>query len=749
MGSAATRSAPPALDAVCRAAASGPDAAGSRAGTLLQVALAVAAGALARTDSVPVAARVGAGPWRRRDVDLASCRTLADAVRAAEGAAVVEVSGPAAGVAGVAWTDDGTPGSLTVRLGVDAPAAGRPGPVADMLCRVAEQVLADPDRPLSRVDLLGAADRARLAGWAGRDTAVPPVGAAELFARQARAHPAATALVYRDHEVSYADLEAQVDRLARHLVGLGVRPEVLVAVAVPRSVELVVALLAVLRAGGAYLPLDVTYPTERLGFMLDDARPPILLTTAANAVHPAWHDRPIRLVRLDDEGDSAAIDASASHPVSAGGGAPGDPMYVIYTSGSTGRPKGVVVTHAGVASLAATQAAAVGAGPGDRVLQWASVSFDAAFWDLSLALFAGATLVLADDDDLLPGPPLAETLTKHRITHATLPPAAVTALPEVPLLVGGTLISTGDVCTPAIVRRWGRRTRVINGYGPTETTVGATITGPLRPGGKLSVGRPFVNARIHLLDHLLRPVPPGASGEICIGGPGVARGYLNRPELTRERFLPDPFGPPGGRLYRSGDLGVWDDDGELHFLGRVDNQVKIRGFRIELGEVEAALRRHPAVDQAVAVARNEDPADRYVAAYVNPAPGARLDGAELRQHLRAALPEHMLPAAITVLDAFPVTPNGKIDRAALPDPLPATSADAPGSDRERLLCGLFAEVLGLASVGPRDNFFACGGHSIAAVRLVSRIRAELGADLPVRQVFEHPTPAGIAALLTD
>ncbi|GAA3348203.1 hypothetical protein GCM10020358_65770 [Amorphoplanes nipponensis] len=743
MGSTATRPAAPALDDVCRAA--DPD----RRTVLLQVALAVVAGALRRTDAVTVAARAGTGPWRQRELDLTGCATLADALRSAAGTPETEPAEPAADVAAVGWIADGRPGSLTVRL--DEAAAGRspgaPGLAAAMLNRVAEQLLASPETPLAQLRLVSGPDRERLTAWSGHEQPVPPAGAAELFERQARAHPQATALVYRDREVSYADLDAQADALAGHLVGLGVRPEVIVAVAVPRSVELVVALLAVLKAGGAYLPLDVAYPAERLAFMLDDARPPILLTTAADAAHPAWRSRPITIVRLDDERPVAALDAGADHPVRADGATLDDPMYVIYTSGSTGRPKGVVVTHRGAASLAATQAAAVGTGPGDRVLQWASISFDAAFWDLSLALFAGATLVLADGDDLLPGEPLAETLGKHRITHATLPPAAVTALPDVSLLAGGTLVSTGDVCTPAIVRRWAPHTRVINGYGPTETTVGATITAPLRPDGVLSVGRPFVNATVRLLDHRLRLVPPGVPGEICIGGPGVARGYLDRPELTAERFVPDPYGPPGTRLYRSGDVGVWDDDGELHFLGRVDNQVKIRGFRIELGEVEAVLQSHPAVDHAVAVVRNEDPADRYVAAYVRPVRGSRLDDEELRRHLRTVLPEHMVPATITLLDEFPVTANGKIDREALPDPRVSTSAGAPATGPERQLCALFGEILGLETVGVHDNFFSCGGHSIAAVRLVSRIRAQFGVDLPVQQVFEHPTPAGVAALL--
>ena len=559
--------------------------------TLLQVALAVTAGALTRTDLVTVAARAGAGPWRQRDLVLTGARTLADAVRLAADTPEAELAEPAADVATAAWEA----GSLAVRVGESATGRtpGLPALAAAMLGRVVEQAMTAPELPLAQVRLVPAAELARLMALAGDDTPVPRLRAEELFERQAAARPGAIALVYREREVSYAELDARADRLARHLVSLGVRPEALVAVALPRSVDLVVALLAVLKAGGAYLPLDVAYPTDRLGFMLDDAKPAILLTTTAGATHPAWHGRPLEIVRLDDAGDAAAIDRSAHHPAHAAGTSLDDPMYVIYTSGSTGRPKGVVVTHAGVAGLAATQAAAVGAGPGDRVLQWASISFDAAFWDLSLALFSGATLVLAPADDLLPGEPLAGTLAGRRITHATLPPAAVTALPEVPLLVGGTLVSTGDVCTPAIVRRWAGQTRVINGYGPTETTVGATITGPLRPGGVPSVGRPFVNTRVYLLDHHLRPVPPGAPGEICVGGPGVARGYLDRPELTAERFVPDPFGRPGGRLYRTGDVGVWGGDGELRFLGRVDNQVKIRGFRIELGEVETALQQHP------------------------------------------------------------------------------------------------------------------------------------------------------------
>ncbi|GGY75910.1 non-ribosomal peptide synthetase [Streptomyces omiyaensis] len=570
------------------------------------------------------------------------------------------------------------------------------------------------------------------------------------------------AVLHGDRVVTYAELNARANRLARTLVARGVGPDTPVAVALPKGDELTVVLLAVLKAGGAYLPLDPQYPARRLAHMVADARPVLLVRPAA--LRPDL-GAPVPELVVDDPGTARETAARPAHDLTDRcRNAPLTPrhlMYVIYTSGSTGTPKGVAVTHAGAADLVAAQAATLAPGPGDRVLQWASISFDAAFWDWSAALLSGAALVMAPAEELLPGPPLHATLRRHAVTHATLPPVALSVTDPEGVLPGGTVMSTGDACTGALVARWAPGRRFFNGYGPTETTVGSTIAGPVAPGEAITIGTPWSGNRVLVLDERLRPVPDGVDGELYLAGNGVARGYLDRPGLTAGRFLPDPAGPPGSRMYRSGDRGHRRADGQLVFSSRGDDQVKIRGFRVELGEVEARLAAHPAVDVA-AVTVVGDLAGARLAAWVSTVDGAGVTGPALRAHAAEALPDHMVPSSVHLLPSLPVTANGKIDRAALrrlaeeaeraagerraEDGPAGEPAAGPVTDPvERTVCRLVGEILGVPDVRPDDNFFKLGGHSVLATRLAGRLRDALGAAVPMRAVFESATLADLAA----
>ncbi|MFE4356663.1 non-ribosomal peptide synthetase [Kitasatospora sp. NPDC056800] len=571
---------------------------------------------------------------------------------------------------------------------------------------------------------------------------------AELFEEQAALRPGATAVLYRDTALDYGRLNARANRLARLLIDRGVGPDHLVALAVPRSPELVVAQLAVLKAGGAYLPLDPRYPASRKAFMVRDAAPRLLLRTAAARPEGVELDE----VVLDSAECAAACarygDGNVRQDERLAPLSPHHLLYVIYTSGSTGTPKGVAVPQEGVADLVATQAEHLRPAPGERVLSWASVSFDAGFWDLSLALLHGAALVVADDEDLLPGDALHGTLARHAIDHATLPPAALSVTDSQNVLQGGTVTSTGDACTPALLGAWAPGRRMFNGYGPTEVTVGCTLAGPIDAADGVDIGVPWTGARVYVLDERLRPVAGGAEGELYLGGSGLARGYVGRPGLTATRFLPDPFGPPGARMYRSGDRGRRTADGRFHFAGRADGQVKLRGFRVELGEIEDRLTRQPDVDLAAVLVRGGQ-ADARLVGYVTPSPGAALDPAALRARLADVLPEFMVPARIEVLDAFPTTPNGKIDRAALDRTAPDHSASdhsaldrATGSDggaepgsREERLYRTIARLLDLPRVEPEANFFDLGGNSLLAGRLIGALREELGVRVPIRSVL--------------
>jgi amino acid adenylation domain-containing protein len=490
----------------------------------------------------------------------------------------------------------------------------------------------------------------------------------ELFEAQAALTPEAVALVQGDLTLSYAELNLRANRLAHHLRALGVRPDRRVAICVPRSLEMVIGLLAALKAGGAYVPLDPAYPVERLAHMLADSEPVVLLASLAL---PDGLDRFLGggLAILDPRLPLDGLPGTNPDPAAVGL-TPRHLAYVIYTSGSTGQPKGVMIEHRGVCNLVQAQIRAFGVEPGSRVLQIASFSFDASVSEILMALCRGAALHLPAPGVCLAGGTLIRALERGRITHATLTPAVLAALPaHIQLGSVRTLVVAGDTVTEAVVRRWAPGRRLINAYGPTEATVCATLHECCAQGlGNPPIGRPMANTRIYILDGQGRPVATGVTGELHIGGVGVARGYLNRPELTAERFPADPFSPtPHARMYRTGDLGRWLPDGTIEFLGRNDLQVKVRGFRIELGEIEARLLEHPAIREAVVVARRDDRRrEKRLVAYLTS--DFLLEADTLRTHLADRLPSYMFPTAFVRMEALPLTPNGKLDRRALPAP---------------------------------------------------------------------------------
>ncbi|MBM2619517.1 amino acid adenylation domain-containing protein [Actinoplanes sp. LDG1-06] len=613
------------------------------------------------------------------------------------------------------------------------------------LVRLLEQVVADLDVKVREIDVLSGAERERGAGFDRSVQAPPPRGFVELFGERVAEAPGDPAVIFEDQTLSYAELDRRANQLAHVLTAAGAGPERFVALALRRSVDWPVAMLASLKAGAAYVPIDPRYPADRIRYILQDAQPDVVITSADIAGDLPEATPGTTHVVLDDPETRDRVGAA---PATAPGQVfrPDSPAYVIYTSGSTGLPKGVVVSHRGVAALRAGYLEAFDLGAGDRVVQFASPSFDAAFAEICKALLTGAALVLAPAARLDPGPPLASLLAEQRVTQATIPPAALAVMAddEVPANVG--LLVAGEATPPEVVGRWSAGRRMVNAYGPTETTVCATISAPLSGSVEPPLGRPIPGSRVYVLNDALRPVATGVLGEIYIAGSGVARGYLRRPGLTAERFVADPWGPPGARMYRTGDLARWRSDGALMFAGRADEQVKLHGYRIEPGEVRAALLRDAAVRQAeVLVRADEGEAERLVAYVV--APGA--DGRALRTDLAAVLPDHLVPAAVVVLDAMPVTPNGKIDRSALPAPEFAgggRATDQPRNEREELIRSLFAEQLRKPGIGIHDSFFDVGGDSILSIQLVRRMR-DAGLKLSPRDIFEHKTVAALAAFL--
>ncbi|MDX2090372.1 MAG: amino acid adenylation domain-containing protein, partial [Kofleriaceae bacterium] len=606
---------------------------------------------------------------------------------------------------------------------------------------------AEPGRAIDAVGLLSEGEQAQLVQWNTTARDYPREACLhDLFEAQVDRAPDALAVEFEGATLTYRELDERANQLAHRLRALGVGPEVRVGLCVRRSLEMVVGVLGILKAGGAYVPLDPNYPADRLTFMLEDAGLPVVVAHDELAERVTRPD--VQVLRIDAEPsviargprDRVAQKTRAEHLA-----------YVIYTSGSTGRPKGVMVEHRQVVNQALGWGSVERLVPADRVLQTASLSFDGSVMEIFPALLYGATLVLRGEDV-----PAADELFGERYAGITV---AFFTTAYWHTLVGHAVPSSyrlvsfgGERVNPALVRRWlevAPHCEIYNCYGPTEATV-CTTTHCLRledvpPGHEAPIGRPLPNYQVYVLDAHRQPLPIGVPGELYIGGDSVARGYLDRPELTSEKFVDSPFG--SGRLYRTGDLVRWLPDGALEFLGRIDHQVKVRGYRIELGEIEAALLQETTVGDAAVLAREDEPGDKRLVAYVV-GRGGRLDVSALRTQLAAALPEYMVPSAIVVLDAMPLTQNGKLDRRALPAPdrgaLSQRAYVAPRTATEELLAGIWSHVLGLERVSVHDNFFELGGHSLLVMRLVARIRQVLAVELTVRAVFEAPTLAGMA-----
>ncbi|MEU5733118.1 amino acid adenylation domain-containing protein [Streptomyces antimycoticus] len=616
----------------------------------------------------------------------------------------------------------------------------------------------DLRRTVGSLELLSAEERRRVLDAPG-ETAHPTSGALlpELLAAQAARTPDAQALVCDDTVLSYAELDRAANRLARVLIARGAGPERTVGVALPRSADLVIALIAVLKTGAAYLPLDLDYPAERLAYMLDDASPALVVTRAdSTGALPAHHGvGRLLLDVVDITGTRGAGDVSA--PAVAID--PEHPAYIIYTSGSTGRPKGVLVPHRAVANCLEWMRDAYGLTSGDRMLQKTPAGFDASVCEFFLPLLSGATLVVARPGGHKDPAYLVRTVREQGITALQFVPSMLQAFladPDAADACAGILrraSSGGEALPRETAERFHERfpgVPLSNLYGPTETTIQIAHHSSA-PGGEgpVPIGRPVWNTRMYVLDTALKPCPAGVTGELYVSGAQLARGYLGRRALTAERFVADPYGPPGTRMYRTGDLARRLPDGDVEYVGRTDGQVQLRGFRIELGEVEAALRTLPQVAEAAAAIRTDRPGDQRLVAYVTAAGDTPPDAATAREALGEVLPEHMVPSAVVVLGTLPLDANGKLDRAALPAPSfeAATGGRAPRTPREEALCALFGEVLGVDGVTIDDDFFLLGGHSLLASKLASQARAALATELSMRDLFEAPTVARLVARL--
>jgi len=626
-------------------------------------------------------------------------------------------------------------------------------------CRqLLEAMIANPGAALGALDCVTPGERQRLlVEWNATATGYPRDRSIKaLFEAQAAGTPDAVAVEYGAERLTYAELDARSNRLAHHLARLGVVPGTRVALASERSLEMVVGILGIVKAGGAYVPLDPEYPSERLAFMLEDTGAPVLVAQAALIERlPAYA---ARIVRLDADRDDIARESAAPLPVVLG---PESLAYVMYTSGSTGRPKGACVVHRNVVRLV-KDATYMRFGPDETFLQFSPISFDAATLELWGSLLNGGRLVVCPA-----GPQSLEDLGRivreRGVTALWLTSALFHQMvnEELASLAGvRQILSGGDVLSVTHVREvlaaLGPEGVLLNCYGPTENTTFTTCHA-MRPGDAIGhtvpIGRPISNTRVYVLDERMRPVPVGVAGELYAGGDGVAQGYLNLPELTGERFVPDPFSAdPGARLYRTGDRVRWREDGAIEFLGRVDFQVKIRGFRIEPGEIETALARHPGVREAIVLAREDEPGDRRLAAYLV-AEGDPPAAQDLRSHLRASLPEYMVPASFMWLAAFPITPNGKVDRARLPRPDTGREAQtaaytAPATELEARIAAAWCEVLRLDRVGADDNFFDLGGNSLSLIKVHGRLAPSIEGGLKLVELFRFPTVRRLASHLS-
>ncbi|PHM22404.1 non-ribosomal peptide synthase/polyketide synthase [Xenorhabdus ehlersii] len=626
------------------------------------------------------------------------------------------------------------------------------------LTNVLTAMAADETQHITTLPMLSASERQQLLVDFNATQADFPQNALihQLFEAQAAQHPDTLAAICEDQTLSYGELNRRANRLAHDLITLGVRPDDRVALYAERSLEMVIGLLAILKAGGAYVPLDPIYPTERLVYMVEDAAPVALLTQTVLA-RSEWlaQFNTLPTILLDSHESCLATQPSDNPDAQVLGLASHHLAYVIYTSGSTGQPKGVMIEHHSLCNLIITQQHALALTPDSHVLQFASNSFDASIWECCMALVTGARLYLAKRANLLPGAVLSGYLADHSISHVLLSPTALAAMDALPDTLQ-TLLVGGEACPSTLVKRWSPGRQMLNAYGPTEITVCATLYScscaeDNSADNPPPIGRPIANTQIYILDPHYQPVPLGVMGEIYIAGTGVARGYLNRAELTTERFLVDPFSSnPNARMYKTGDLGRWLSNGNIEYLGRNDFQIKLRGFRIELGEIETRLRQCHGVREAVVLARKDETNQKRLVAYLLPQANIKLVPAELRQQLAQHLADYMLPSAFVTLTTFPLTPNGKLDHQALPEPdsssIVMRSHESPTGEAENALAQIWQELLGLQQVSRHDHFFELGGHSLMIVSLIEELR-KLGWQLDVRSVFAAPILTDMAQAL--
>jgi len=575
----------------------------------------------------------------------------------------------------------------------------------------------------------------------------------QLFEQQVRIAPEALAVIFKNEKLenesfTYAELDRRANQLAHHLQGRGVGLESLVGICMKRSPEMLVGLLGILKAGAAYLPLDPAYPKERLAFMVADAGVKLVVTQKELEERTS---ECTQHVYLDSDWKEIEKGSGVSP---AGASSPDNLAYVIYTSGSTGKPKGVLIEHRGVVNVIEVSIKKFAVNAGSRVAQLGSLNFDVSVLEIFSALLSGATLFLVDSMVSMSGPDLGRFLRENEVTTMAIPPSLLDLVPAGDYPALRSIVVGGEACTAEVAARWSAGRLFFNAYAPTEATIYSTLM--LCPEGRRqtpALGRPIQNMQVYLLDHHGQPAPTGVPGELHIGGVGVARGYLNRPELTAEKFIPDPFsGRIGARLYKTGDLARFLPEGNLEFLGRTDHQVKIRGFRIELAEIETVLGEHPLVREVAVITREDAPGDKRIAAYIVPPAGHAPDMIDLRNHLKRRLPDYMLPSVFVILDSMPLSETGKIDRESLPAPEQSRPAleqsyAAPATALEKVLAGIFGEVLKIERVGVCDNFFELGGHSLLATRVVSKVRQIFAIELPVRKLFEEPTVSGLASVI--
>ncbi|WP_436763971.1 non-ribosomal peptide synthetase [Streptosporangium sp. V21-05] len=646
------------------------------------------------------------------------------------------------------------PGSLDgeVRYGLDLFDAPGAQTRAEQYVTLLSDAVRDPGRPISSLSLLDA-EQLRLVVEEWNRTETPfdeEAGVGALFEARAAAAPDALAVLAGERRLTYRELDERANRVAHRLIRDGVRPGHVVGSMTGRSAEALVAFLGIVKSGGVYLPLDPALPPDRLSHILDDSGTRLVLTVAEHS--GLVRDDRVRTVELDGEWRTIEAEEPDTRPGVTP--APDAPAYVIYTSGSTGRPKGVEVPHRGVSNLASALSREFSLTPDDRVALFASLSFDASIWEITMALLNGSALCVLDPAAMTPQE-TAKAISDQGVTAATFPPTFLSTLKGDELGTVRLMVVAGEQCPTGLVRTWGPGRTFVNAYGPTETTVCATM-GTCDPAAAYAppIGRPLANFRTYVMDRWLNPLPAGVPGELYVGGTGLAHGYRGKPGLTAQSFMPDPYGPPGARLYRTGDLVRYLPDGRLQYVGRVDHQVKIRGFRVEPAEIEAAITRYPGVREAAVVVRD----DRLVA-YVVLDDASRIIAdrsgltGELHRFLQGSLPAYMLPSSYVTLDAMPLTSSGKVDRRALPEPGLDGGGngdggdddfDAPQTETEQAIAAIWAEVLKLKRIAREDDFLEIGGHSLVAAQVITQVRETFTVNVPIRVLFENPVLADFA-----